>query len=162
MSAGFKSVFDQTFLTDRVLYRTVTSADSSPNGLPVINLHVNMQSARRIETGTFQPYGQPADVDYTPACRGYNANVALYLALTGTSKTAAVTIWAWGGADPLPAPSVGLTDQWYKVQSYTITAASGTERELLMLRSIPATPVVVTVDSITSGGTLTIVEQHTE
>ena len=161
---GQRTPYQATFLTERVLYRSVASADSvipdgpalnAGNQLPIIDLSIDPASAIRNEQNT--------GVKYTNACYQHNAVLELFVLLTNLSA-ATLSVYAWGEPGQVPADVASMKGSWCKLGSFTVT-----ESTLLSLVNIPAAIYRVCVDSLTpaaeipegESSLLRIAEQHT-
>ena len=201
-----KSPFDQTFLTDRVVYRSdITVADTSPddNGIPEIRLDIAADVQNQI---AFYPDGKGKErlaagnriLQRASSARGYNGHLELYTWFTPFTVEedcddtgpglidgiledadnrchATLRVWAWGGehaVDPEVGPLPDEDNLNEELSSSSTSAAFGrwclyheqsvVTDTLIVLRNIPANRYRVTVDFISDGCEVDILEQHTE
>ena len=156
---GFKSPYSDTYLTDRVLLRESVGVDASVDdpGLPVVNAHLDGSTLGATRADSEPISSGTASTYRTGARNGYNAQLALFVTLESGATAATIRVWTWGGAT-LPSTRAALVGKWCLVQSTDITTNA-----LVMVRDVPASPMLVTVSAITGGGgKVSIVEQHTE
>jgi hypothetical protein len=174
--AGNKTIYDQTYLTPRTIYREdVGAADTSPiadaaaEAIPAIRLDLDSSSYRQDpDTGERTCY---------PSSKGYNGRLALFvqydppggtcdeepgLVIGGILDDAdsrchvTLQVWAYGGIEGDGAATVEAVEDFYLVHEFSVLSNT-----LEVIPELPAAPYVVTVSFI-SEGTVTIIEAHTE
>lgn len=170
---GSKQSSDHTYLTPRRLYReAITAADAvapSSSTIPAIRLDYVTNSTR------IDPQGGAMVESLRPADRAYNGHLELYVkfaaeveariqsaVLANGSATAHANVLVWVNSTPQAADYTGADldeadGAWHLVHVQSVTCHT-----LITLRDIPAGQYKVTVDFITPGKTLSILEAHTE
>jgi len=172
MSVGRKTEYDATFLTSRAAYRTGVDAvdEFGPNDASIGEINLTQDGAMLLQNkaaGTADRKGA--------AGRGYNAHLELYVLLnvagadcssvelptdneylvdgivTDSACYATLRVWVNAALD-------GATQRrWALVHEQSALCDT-----LIPLRDIPAGIYKVTVDDLSAGCTVDILEQHTE
>ena len=96
MGVGLKTRDLATYLTGKVVYRTISSDDDVSSG-PSVNvpqIRADIDSGRTVNTSA--------------TMRGYNSYIALYVHITSGSITPVIQLWAWGGDDASAGPQKWL------------------------------------------------------
>jgi hypothetical protein len=151
-ASGYKREYDQTFLTPRVLYRTVSGSDD--DGAPGVNdvdipeIRLDIDGDSR--TANCSRSGQSAS--FQRSGRAYNGQLFLYVHLKDDCKQATINVWVRDDYEDDPA----TVSEYLLVDSSTISNYSG----LAAFRNIPAGKYKVTATGIDTGSVV-LVEQHT-
>lgn len=144
-----------TYLTPRRVYRhEVSVADSSAADIALVHADVSTNAGPNVApptAGRVSGFGSTTTLAFSVVHDGG----------VGEGAKAVVTVWMLANAEGVgysgtPAVYAAIAPR-VKVSSHDVVGSA-----LIMLREMPAAKYCVSVDTITGGGTVTIIEQHTE